>query len=839
MICEIKSFYLQDRLSSVDEDFLSFEEQMISDRDAETILNILNSGVNTKLPNPHNSIILFLTNLSDEFDFFKARSDTIGGSPPDIDIDFDAVDRQKAIDWVVEYWGRENVANIITHGTFKPKSLARAYYRVTEGNTQELNTILKKIPPPKYGKEATLNEIVDLHPDVKDYDDFYSAATKLENMISNFGIHAAGVVISDFPISDVVPVWKNSKADLITQFDKDEVESLGLIKFDFLGIDTLSIMKETVRLIKQERGIELDLDAIEDGDEKTYKMMHSGLLTGCFQMETSGSAKQLIADIEPYNIEETSDISALNRPGPLQAKFHIDYIENKRNGYPPDDMPEPVANILKDTYWTLVYQEQVMRLCSELAGFTLQEADDVRRAMGKKKASVLAKWYQRFVDGCIEHAGLTKDYAQNLWIILAGDPNDETNNGFADYCFNKSHSACYSRLTYQSAYLKANYPIEFFCALMTIRSKTLQPKIWSQKAPEYIQEARVLGVSINPPSVNGSDLNFSIRNNEIYFGLNAIRDVGVTAAKCIMNARGKTPYADIIDFIERVNLRKVTTKTFIALVKAGAFDRMGYIRSELVDASNELYENVKKISAAIERETEIKIRDEENDRKDIRRQEIADELKEAKLLAKNLEKQGKDIPETIQNILDRKERINNYKVIAAQVQNSNGELSDALSPSEIAEYEESIWLRKMPKLKPIELPEMPTFNRMQELNLGLHDIMEQAHYIGCYVNLHPAKLINSNSNEISSLTEGENCRVCGVINTIKLIKTRRGQEMCFIELDDSTDIAEVVVFPKMFSNLASREMVPQAADLAIIEGRVEQIDPKVKIIANKISIYEE
>ena len=839
MISEIKKFYQKDRLQSVDDDFLSFEEEMISEKDSEMILSLLQNDTKIKLPNPYNSIILFITSLTDDFDFDKARSDTIGGSPPDIDIDFDAIERHKAIDWVVEYWGRENVANIITHGTFKPKSLTKAYYRVTEGNTQDMSNILKVIPPPKYGKEATLEEIVQIAPEVKDYTDFYSAATKLENMISNFGIHAAGVVISDFPISDVVPVWKNSKADAITQFDKDEVESLGLIKFDFLGIDTLSIMKETVRLIKQERKIDIDIELIEDGDEKTYKMMHAGILTGCFQMETSGSAKQLIGDIEPLSIEEISDISALNRPGPLQANFHKAYIENKKNGYPPDDLPEPVASILEETNWTLVYQEQVMKLCSELAGFTLQEADDVRRAMGKKKASVLAKWQPRFINGCVENAGLTKEYAEHLWVVLAGDPDDETNNGFADYCFNKSHSACYSRLTYVSAYLKANYPIEFFCALMTIRSQTLQPKTWAQKAPEYIQEAKLLGVEINAPSVNGSNLNFCIRDNQIYFGLNAIRDVGVTAAKCIMSARGRKPYQDIIDFINRVNLSKVTTKTFLALIKAGAFDRMGYIRSELEEHSLLLYENVKKIALAQERELDIAIRDEENARKDARKEELALELKEAKELAKAFKKRGEAIPSTIQHVLKRADRIKIYKTVAAQVQNSNGELCDALSPAEIAEYEEALWLRKKPKLSPIEIPEMPVFSRESNIQLGLHDIMEQAHYIGCYVNLHPAKLINSNSESINSLELNQKGRVCGVVNSIKVIKTRRGQDMCFMELDDSTDIAEIVVFPKLFNNLSTRNAIPKPADLLVMDVKVEQTDPKVKLIAETITIYEE
>ena len=831
MISEIKNYYIDSRLECIDEDFLSFEEEMVSSSDKEIILSLLSNNLHlkNKLPNPHNSIILFLTGITDEFNIAKARSDTIGGSPPDIDIDFDAIERTKAIDWVVDYWGRENVANIITHGTFKPKSLARAYYRVTEGDTRELNEILKKIPPPKYGKEATLEEIVEIAPEVKDYEEFYAAAVKLENMISNFGIHAAGVVISDFPISDVVPIWKNSKADAITQLDKDEVEELGLIKFDFLGIDTLSVMKEAVRLIKEFKDIDIDIDEIEDGDKKAYTMMHHGLLTGCFQMETSGSAKKLIAQVLPTCIEEVSDISALNRPGPLQAGFHKDYIRNKNNGYPPDEMPSVVADILKDTYWTLVYQEQVMTLCSELAGFSLREADDIRRAMGKKKKSVLDSYKAQFVSGSMQK-GLSQHEADELWDNLLG---------FADYCFNKSHSVCYSRLTYISAYLKAQYPVEFFCALMSIRSKTLQPKLWAQKAPEYIQEAKVLGVEINPPSVNGSDLNFSIRENQVYFGLNAIRDVGKTAAKCIMSARGSTPYADINDFIQRVNLRKVTTKTFVSLVKAGAFDRMGYLREELIENAITLYENVKTVAASIEREAEIKIREAENIEKAEAKEALDSELKETKKVIRSLKKQGKEIPDHLLYIVDRPNRLKHYREVASTMKSTGGNIEDVLDAQQLAEYEQSIWLRKKPALKPIELPEMPEFTREKEVELTLKDIMEQAHYIGCYVGLHPAKLINAGAEEVESLYSGQKARVCGVVNSIKQITTRNGSKMCFLEIDDSTAIAEVTVFPRLFAKLQKRETVPNPADLLLLDVKVEKTEPIIKLIAESITIYKE
>lgn len=427
MLNKLKNLYISERLCKVDEDFLSYEEDFISKEDLDTIISLLQDEKKLKMNNIHNSIILYVTGLSDEFNFEKARCDTISGSPPDIDIDFDALDRDKAIDWVVEKWGRDNVANIITHGTFKPKSLARGYYRVTEKESQDLNALLKKIPAPKFGKESTMDEILELNPDIKEnpvYTEFLDFSNKLENMVSTFGIHAAGVVISDFPIHDVLPMWKNSKAERITQFDKDEVEELGLIKFDFLSIDTLSIIKECVRLIKKHKQQDVDVFGIEDFDSKAYDLMNSGLLTGIFQMETSGKAKQLIQEIEPQNINDLSDISALNRPGPMQAGLDQQYIDTKKQGYSDQDMPEVVQEILKDSQFTLIYQEQIMALLNKMAGFTLKEADDARRAMGKKKKEVLEAYYEKFISGSKSN-GINEEYADSLWQDIMG---------FADYC---------------------------------------------------------------------------------------------------------------------------------------------------------------------------------------------------------------------------------------------------------------------------------------------------------------------------------------------------------------------------------------------------------------------
>ena len=316
----INNHIIDERYFQVDEDYLSYEVHMVSDSDLFRIYSLVvdknNSNDFSFLPNPHNSILLYITGVSNSFDFTKNRSDMIGGAPPDIDIDHDALDREEAIKWCIDYWGRDRVANIITHGTFKPKSLARSFYRITEGDTTDLSDLLKMIPPPKYGKEATLEEILEQNPSITDeqrYAAFLEFADRIENMVANFGIHAAGIIISDKDISDTVPLWKNSKAERITQYDKDECEELGLIKFDFLGIDTLSIIKESRRLIKEHKSVDLEPYSIKDFDEKTYQTLIDGNLTGVFQMETSGKAKKLIAEIKPQSIEDLSAISAINK----------------------------------------------------------------------------------------------------------------------------------------------------------------------------------------------------------------------------------------------------------------------------------------------------------------------------------------------------------------------------------------------------------------------------------------------------------------------------------------------------------------------------------------------
>jgi DNA polymerase III subunit alpha len=466
MITELQKYYIPERVKQIDIDFLETEEESSNEEDTRLIVETI-KYIHTLEPeyqnlpvidNPHNSILLYLTGLTDTFDFIRGRSDTIGGSPPDIDIDFSALERDKAIRWVSDHWGKENIASILTISTFKPKSILDSYFRVMipspeldeQGNVTNLRKIQelkelkkdirKKIPESLFGKEATLEEIIKgdkekgflPHPELlkeSKYAGFIEVARKLEGMVRTLGGHAAGVVISDNPVTEVLPVLTRSEEGKstrksFTQFDMGDTETLGLIKFDFLVIVNGDIIKRTCKLIEDNHGIVIDSDHLPDRDKKAYAMMHLGLLTGIFQMETSESAKILIQKVKPKTIREISDISSLNRPGPLTAGLDETYITNKDNGYAPDDLPESIAEILKGTYHTLIYQEQLMEICHKVAGFTLQESDDIRRSMGKKKKSILEQYETRFIEGCVK-SGLSEPYSQELWQTLLG---------FADYC---------------------------------------------------------------------------------------------------------------------------------------------------------------------------------------------------------------------------------------------------------------------------------------------------------------------------------------------------------------------------------------------------------------------
>jgi DNA polymerase III subunit alpha len=383
------------------------------------------------------------------------------------------------------------------------------------------------------------------------------------------------------------------------------------------------------------------------------------------------------------------------------------------------------------------------------------------------------------------------------------------NGLIASNCFNKAHSISYSLLTYISAYLKTHYPVEFFTALMSTRSKTLQPKTWAIKAPEYINEAKKFNVEVHPPSVNQSSYEFTVIGNEIYFGLNAIRDVGKTSAKAIIKARDETPFKSIKDFLNRVNLQKVNTKTFEALVKAGAFDKMGYCRHSLISNVLGIYSYIKDTEDFSQRKLDVLERDQYNRR-------VEPLIERRNFLRKELKK--------IQNRIDKsKEKDDDSENLYIY--------QEELNPLEDQQ------LKRLPSLKSKEEPVFPQLVRTKFIELSMQTILEQARYIGCYIGGHPMHLLDIKKDNIASLVEGDYADVAGVIISIKEITTRKGKKMAFFDIDDSTASAEVVIFPQMWQKISKLEL--QDTDIVKCKVKVEKTDPEIKLILNKIEKYRD
>ena len=370
-------------------------------------------------------------------------------------------------------------------------------------------------------------------------------------------------------------------------------------------------------------------------------------------------------------------------------------------------------------------------------------------------------------------------------------------------CFNKAHSVSYSVLTYVTAYLKANYPVEFFTALMSTRSKTLQPKTWAVKAPEYINEAKHFGVDIFPPDINRSSFEFTIHDNEIYFGLNAIRDVGGTAAKYIITARGNTPFKDVWDFINRVNTQKVNTKVFQGLVKAGAFDKLGYVRSELLENIDKIYSHLKDVEEFNQRKLDIIERNKKNE-------EILPLIERRNFLRNELVKAKKKLIKSPDDIA---------------LQNKITQLEEDLFPLEEME------LKKAVDLKEKELPVKPELNRSKEVPISITDILDQASYIGCYIGGHPLHLTNIDREDLDTLEEGFRYRVAGVVVSSRIITTKKGKKMAVLEIDDSTKAAEIVIFPQVYETFASLNV--NEGDIIIADVKCEEVEPDLKLIGNK------
>ncbi|MEZ5963360.1 MAG: DNA polymerase III subunit alpha [Planctomycetota bacterium] len=492
-------------------------------------------------------------------------------SMPDIDIDFCGDRRDEVIGYVRDKYGKDNVSQIVTFGTMASRGVLRDVGRVLEVPLGDIDQIAKKVPQ---GPGASLRAALDSDKELAEIRNasetnrrLFDLGLKLEGMVRHTSIHAAGVVVADRPLIDYVPLARNGE-DITTQWQMEELEQVGLLKMDFLGLKTLTILHEAVRLIAQTRGQHIDLDHLPLEDAPTYRLMTDGDTLGVFQLESQGM-RDLLARLKPDTFEDVIAVLALYRPGPLQSGM-VDMFVRRKHGEEATAYPHPsLQPILEETYGVIVYQEQVMRIANVLAGFSLNDADNLRKAMGKKRPEVMAKFKQQFVDGAA-HGGHDRTFAKELF---------ETIEYFAGYGFNKSHSAAYALLTYQTAYLKAHHPVEFYAANLTVESGT------SDKVKEFIDAARRGDTVVLPPDVNHSSRRFGVEKASVRFGLGAVKGVGTRTAEAIGEERESGgAYRSFDDFCERHDSSVLNKTSLEALVRAGAFDGFGETRAVLFES---------------------------------------------------------------------------------------------------------------------------------------------------------------------------------------------------------------------------------------------------------------
>jgi DNA polymerase III subunit alpha len=484
-------------------------------------------------------------------------------SMPDIDVDFADDKREKVIQYVREKYGADSVSQIITFGTLSARAVLKDVGRVLGIPLSTIESITKLIPV-EQGKVRPLKDALDTIPDLKwvkeSVDEkmrtLVSASMALEGLNRNAGMHAAGVVIAPGRISDFVPLYKTPTTEVMTQYNMKDLEKAGLLKMDFLGLRTLTVISNALRLIKENHGVDIDLDTIQENDESTFSLFSRGDTVAVFQFESTGM-RDWLRKLKPTCISDLVAMNALYRPGPMDMIG--EFIARKHGQEPIKYVHQTLEPILKETYGVIVYQEQVMKIASEVAGFSLAKADLMRRAMGKKDKNLMAAMKKEFVDGAVGK-GVEKRPAEEIFDLI---------EKFASYGFNKSHSVAYSVIAYQTGYLKAHYPAEYMAATLTSEIGN------TDKIPPLIDDCRHSGVQVLPPDVNESGKDFTVVNGAIRFGLVAIKNVGQGAIESVVQSRqAKGQFKNLFEFCSRIDLRLANRKCLEGLIQAGAFDSL-------------------------------------------------------------------------------------------------------------------------------------------------------------------------------------------------------------------------------------------------------------------------
>jgi DNA polymerase-3 subunit alpha len=693
-------------------------------------------------------------------------------SMPDIDVDFCERRRGEVIDYVTRKYGRENVAQIITFGTMKAKAVVRDVGRVLEMPYADVDRIAKQIPP---ALDMTLDKALAENPVLKDMaekdakvKEVIDIGRRLEGMSRHASVHAAGVVIAPGPITDYAPLYKGQRDELTTQWNMKEVERVGLLKMDFLGLSTLTLIDDCLKEIKHTEGHDLDISEIPLNDPKTYKIFQDGATFGIFQFESSGM-RELLRKAKPDRLEDLIVLNALYRPGPLKAGVVDDWVERKHGKRDVKYELAQLEPILADTYGVIAYQEQVMRIAQAVAGFTLGQADVLRKAMGKKDPKVMAKQRQAFVEGS-KRNGVSERKAIKLFELI---------EFFAGYGFNKSHSAAYALLAYETAYLKANYPWHFAAALFTIEAQN------TEKLAVYLAEARERGIPVLPPDINQSQLNFSVeRGKGVRFGLTAIKGLGEGAINSILAARaqlgGRIPSLHAL--CEILDLRLANKRVFEALIKSGACD-------SLVDRADMPLRAMRaRLLASIDAACDHGARTQRD--KDLGQTDLFGGHDD--LAAAPGHTQLPDVPSwtEIEQLNYEKEALGLYWT---------GHPIDRYA-DDLREYGAKTTADLNIKRRDDDLEESPAPHSE-----------------------------NGNGNGLRG--RGEEISLGGIVSGLRPLKTRKGDRMCVFMLDDASGSIEVVVFPEAFKQYGH---LADNGQTVLVKGKFERDDESARVTASEI-----
>ena len=659
-------------------------------------------------------------------------------SMPDIDVDFCIDGREDIYKYVVErYGGGDYVAQIITFGKLKTKAVIRDVGRALDIPLREVDAIAKMVPDvlnisldAALRQEPRLAELAEKDPNVGD---LIQICRVLEGLPRHASTHAAGVVISDRPLVDYLPLYKGKKGEVVTQYDMKIVEKIGLVKFDFLGLRNLTVIAKTLALIERQGKPPLDLENIELTDPDTYRLLSAGDTTGVFQLESSGM-KDLLVRLKPEFFDDIIALVALYRPGPMESGMIDDYVARKHGKKVVEYMVPELEPILKETYGVIVYQEQVMKIAGELANYSMAEADDLRKAMGKKIPEIMADHRQRFVQGAKDNK-IPADRANKLFDLI---------EKFGGYGFNKSHSAAYALIAYQTAFLKAHYPVEFMASLLTSEMHSTDGVV------KFIAECRNHNIPILPPDINESDIEFTVDGSQIRFGLVAVKNVGENAIESIIAGRAEKRLESLFDFCERVDLRKVNKRVVESLIKCGAFDSTGAKRSQMMAA--------------------------------------------------------------LEGALDYGQRVQRERN------------DPQMGLFDVGENQPSINAPVLPEIGEWDEKQFLTFEKES---------------LGFYLTGHPLtrfedlldKFTNADAISIKELSDGGVVRIGGLVQSSKMIKTKKGDLMAFVTIEDMHGAVEAIVFSRVFADV--RDLLVEDKPL-LIQGQVQKDEQSVKILADTV-----